>query len=197
MDGRARPQCAIEALFHLRDPQDSILFLHDFWDTEQRGYYKLVLHLYEMIDTVLGELVALKASGLTCQCLRLNFWSNMSVFARGGDWQARQHVYSSIRANNTWLHASVTPSTLVGCLIRAGMLCARVSRRESDLFDSLSFAFQRELQSNLEKRLLRPQGINTICWFECLCHSGRAVPCRRRELENHLNIVCRNIDYLR
>ncbi|GAQ88366.1 hypothetical protein KFL_004220050 [Klebsormidium nitens] len=55
VDGRARPQCAIEALFHFRDPQDSILFLHDFWDTVQRGHYKLVLLLYEMIDTVLEE----------------------------------------------------------------------------------------------------------------------------------------------
>jgi hypothetical protein len=55
VDGRVRPQCAIEALFHFRNPTDSILFIHDFWDTEQRPHYKLALLFYEMIDTVLGN----------------------------------------------------------------------------------------------------------------------------------------------
>ena len=56
VDGRARPQCAVEALFHFRDPNNAFLFMHDFWDTQQRGHYRLVLLVYDLVDTVLGEL---------------------------------------------------------------------------------------------------------------------------------------------
>eukprot|EP00897_Mesotaenium_endlicherianum_P008655 jgi/Mesen1/7818/ME000413S07059 len=47
VDGRARVQCAVEALRHFRDPRRGLTFIHDFW---HRPYYFIVLAFYDVVE---------------------------------------------------------------------------------------------------------------------------------------------------
>eukprot|EP00897_Mesotaenium_endlicherianum_P010111 jgi/Mesen1/9128/ME000058S08617 len=47
VDGRARVQCAVEALRHFRDPERGLLFMHDFW---HRPNYFIVLAFFDVVE---------------------------------------------------------------------------------------------------------------------------------------------------
>ena len=59
IDGRARPECAKEALNHLKST--GIVVIHDFFD-KYRPHYKIVLDWYDVIDGIeqRPSIVALK-----------------------------------------------------------------------------------------------------------------------------------------
>ena len=47
VDGRARPQAAVESLFLLRDPSTALVFIHD-WN--KRTNYHVVLEFYDIVE---------------------------------------------------------------------------------------------------------------------------------------------------
>ena len=49
IDGRARPECAIEAKRHIK--KDGVVIIHDFYD-KYRPHYKTVLDHYKIIDSI-------------------------------------------------------------------------------------------------------------------------------------------------
>lgn len=54
VDGRARPQCAFEALHLLRD-LNSVVFIHDYFSNiPDRSYYHIVEKWYDIVESVPG-----------------------------------------------------------------------------------------------------------------------------------------------
>jgi len=54
VDGRARPQCAFEALFLLRN-LNSMVFIHDYYSNiPDRSYYHIVERWYDIVESVPG-----------------------------------------------------------------------------------------------------------------------------------------------
>jgi len=49
IDGRARPECAIEAKRHIK--KDGVVIIHDFYD-KYRPHYKIVLEHYDIVDQI-------------------------------------------------------------------------------------------------------------------------------------------------
>lgn len=49
IDGRARPECAVEALRHLK--KNGVVIIHDFFD-KYRPHYRSALDHYEVVDSI-------------------------------------------------------------------------------------------------------------------------------------------------
>jgi hypothetical protein len=75
VDGRARPQCAFEALSLLKD-LNSIVFMHDYYSNiPDRRYYHIVEKWYDIVESVHGTpgMVVLRPKVLSPKVTREEF----------------------------------------------------------------------------------------------------------------------------